>query len=362
MSELTSTWSVDLTKLIAPLSSQAPTGEALRYATVYDRIREARREDDPSLAQGVWERALKQADWSAVEQLCLEALTTQSKDLQIAAWLLEAWCHLQGVVGVVTGLQLITQLCDAYWATLHPALTGDNSARLAPLYWLNEKLALTLKQIPMTQPRTNDAGIYTWIDRENALRLDKLAKKNANLLQTANSAGAVTLARFRESVMLSPSEFYLELNEQLNAASAATQALQTCLEAQCGATAPTLSQFAGVLREMQQMTNNVLTERNQGESAADQPQGQPKSRGKAKQKSPGAVLINSRDEAYQMLAEIAEYLIRVEPHSPAPYLIKRVVAWGSMSLTDLLLELVQSSNDRHAIFALLGIKEGGDAA
>lgn len=361
MSEPTSTWSIDLANLVAPISSQTPTGESLRYDSVYDRIREARRADDPSLAQGVWATALKQADWQAVEQLCLTALSTQSKDLQIAAWLLEAWCHLYGLVGVTTGLQLISQLCETYWATLHPALAGDNTARLAPLHWLNEKLALKLKQIPVTQPRTNDAAVYTWVDRENAFRLEKLAKNNANLLQTANQNGTVTPARFRESTMLSPSGFYQELSAQLNAAIGATQTLQAGLVAHCGEAAPSLSQFEGVLREMQRMSNTILTERNQ-DAAADPPQGPPKSRGKAKQKSPAAVAIGSRDEAYQMLAEIAEYLIRVEPHSPAPYLIKRVVAWGSMSLTDLLLELVQSSNDRHAIFALLGIKEGGDAA
>jgi type VI secretion system protein ImpA len=50
--------------------------------------------------------------------------------------------------------------------------------------------------------------------------------------------------------------------------------------------------------------------------------------------------IRSRAEAYRRLAEVADYLIRTEPHSPAPYLIRRAISWGGMTLEQLLPELV----------------------
>jgi len=61
----------------------------------------------------------------------------------------------------------------------------------------------------------------------------------------------------------------------------------------------------------------------------------------------------------QLLAEIAEFLLRAEPHSPTPYLIKRAVAWGRMPLAEVLQELVRDPNDLRAVYALLGIEGGG---
>ncbi len=66
--------------------------------------------------------------------------------------------------------------------------------------------------------------------------------------------------------------------------------------------------------------------------------------------------ICSRSEAYRRLAEAADYLLRTEPHSPTPYLVKRAIGWGNMSLTELLMELVNSENDLAGIYNLLGIK------
>jgi predicted component of type VI protein secretion system len=71
--------------------------------------------------------------------------------------------------------------------------------------------------------------------------------------------------------------------------------------------------------------------------------------------SPGAT-IRSRAEAYRVLAEAADYLLRTEPHSPVPYLVKRAISWGNMSLAELLSEFVASSDDLVTIYRLLGIR------
>jgi type VI secretion system ImpA/VasJ family protein len=63
-----------------------------------------------------------------------------------------------------------------------------------------------------------------------------------------------------------------------------------------------------------------------------------------------------RAEAYQQLSEIADYLMKIEPHSPTPYLIRRAVSWGEMSLAELLKELVGAGN-LTAVYSLLGIEE-----
>src|SRR5436305_1380063 len=67
------TWPSDLESLLAPISPARPARTSLRYEDAYDRIKEARRADDPSLPQGVWETELKRADWPTVQELCMEA-------------------------------------------------------------------------------------------------------------------------------------------------------------------------------------------------------------------------------------------------------------------------------------------------
>ena len=74
-----------LEQLLLPISDVCPQGEDMAYSALFDEIREARRADDPALAQGDWEAAPKRAEWPRVRQLCEEALSRRSKDLQIAA-------------------------------------------------------------------------------------------------------------------------------------------------------------------------------------------------------------------------------------------------------------------------------------
>jgi type VI secretion system protein ImpA len=63
--------------------------------------------------------------------------------------------------------------------------------------------------------------------------------------------------------------------------------------------------------------------------------------------------IRSRAEAYRRLNEAADYLFKTEPHSPAPYLVKRAIVWGNMSLQDLLPELVRNNSELSEIYRLL---------
>ena len=56
-----------------------------------------------------------------------------------------------------------------------------------------------------------------------------------------------------------------------------------------------------------------------------------------------------------MLSSIAEYLMRTEPHSPAPWLVKRAIARGGMPLAALLEELLGQGENLASIKKLLGM-------
>jgi type VI secretion system protein ImpA len=353
-----SRWPVDIEALLAPITADQPAGVSLRYEDTYDQIKEARRADDPSLPQGVWETELKRADWRAVNDLCVAALATRSKDLQIAAWLLEAWIHLHGLSGVQRGVTLLAELCRRFWPTLYPELQGrDGTARTAPVQWINEHAVLALKHIPITQPGSHEVPACTWLDWENALHLDGRAQKNPGLLKTAEAEKRITKARFRESLLLTPTAFLATEVDEIDAILHVHNDFDTFLGAQGGKHAPSLAQFKGALVNIRQLLAGALAERH-ADGAGDPVELDVAQEGgeESFRKTP----VRSRAEAYQQLAAISDYLLAVEPHSPTPYLIRRAVSWGSMSLTDLLLELISSPGDRRAIYDLLGIKPQGD--
>ena len=65
--------------------------------------------------------------------------------------------------------------------------------------------------------------------------------------------------------------------------------------------------------------------------------------------------LESREQAYQMLADIAKYLESIEPHSPTPYLLKKAITWGNMPLSSLLQEYIENNMDFAQLQRWLGI-------
>src|SRR5256885_3370649 len=102
----------DLEAILRPISADAPAGESLQFSDVLDRIREAQREDDATMNRGVWTFGLKRADWVEVERLCVEALKTKAKDVQVAAMLVEAWVQRNGFAGLREGFGMLSGLVD----------------------------------------------------------------------------------------------------------------------------------------------------------------------------------------------------------------------------------------------------------
>ena len=92
----------NIKKLLAPIPGKTPEGKDIKYEEIYDKIKESSRED-LDLPQGVWVQNLKSADWKATEKMCVDVLTKQSKDLQVAAWLIEAWISLYNIKGLRAG-------------------------------------------------------------------------------------------------------------------------------------------------------------------------------------------------------------------------------------------------------------------
>jgi type VI secretion system protein ImpA len=335
MREAAPTFSVDLEPLLAPVSPDAPAGPSLRYDDVYDRIREARRQEDATLPQGVWQAPVKAADWDAVSTMAAEALR-QSKDLRIAGWLIEAWTVLHQLAGLDAGLQLLSGLIERFWETAHPELdASDPVARLAPFEWIDDKVAAQLRGVALTRPEGSSHAPQTLSDWD---------------VRPGQATTAVRQAQLMSGASMTPPAHFAALRADLARASARVAALELQIAERMPEEPVSFPRLKQTLGKMQ-----ALLGRLDGKGAAVTAAPDEAIAGEPEPRAPRP--IQSRAEAYQRLIEGADYLMRTEPHSPTPYLVKRAVAWGDLPLAKLLRELVNTPQDLKAIFALLGIKE-----
>lgn len=334
----------EVERLLSPISAESPAGPSLRFDPLYEKLREARREDDATVPRGVWERPLKAADHAGTAALAADALAKRSKDLQLAAWLADAWVELHGLVGATRGLDLVQGLCNRFWEGLHPVLDEDgDEARGGVLSWLDEALARRLRGVALGGER----GTITLRDWDRAASPpadeEEHAPTRETLLARLSLVGAARWASVEDEVEAARHAL-ARLDEELDARMAAPVRLRR-LEA--------------ALRDLSTLGGELLQA--SGGRAPSAPATERAHDAAVKAASPGPVgvsggPIQSRAEAYRRLAEAAEFLRRTEPHSPVPYLVQRAIGWGNMSLGELLQEFINSPDDLVVTHRLLGMR------
>ena len=360
MSDVTVSTRLDIKSLLDPIPGPRRGGESLRYEGTYDRISDARREDDPSLSQGIYQTRLKRADWAAAEAICIEALESRTKDLQIAGWLLEAWLQLYGFSGVEAGLNLMSGLCQNFWDDLYPSLDAGNAEagledRIAPFEWINEKLLLRLKQIPLTLPSQAAEESYSFADWEAACHMENLARRDASGMQAAMANLKLSVEDFRTATELTDRSFLVGTVTDLEDAVSACAFLQQLLDEKCGKYSPSLHKFNEILVAIQQLLTESLNGLEEIEPVAveDTTTSFAMTHSEPNTEIWESGPISSRAEAYRRLSEAADYLLRTEPHSPTPYLVRRAVEWGDMNLFELLQQIVRNDDEMKEIDKLL---------
>jgi type VI secretion system protein ImpA len=242
--------------LLAPISGPNPSGKNLKYDRVFDEIKEARREDI-DVNQGDWKVALKTADWAKVIKVAGEVLAKRSKDLQIAAWLIDAHVRREGFAVLAPAFVLLQTLLEEFWETLYPELEdGDAELRSTPLEWLGNKLPDALVSVPITS-----AGL-SW----NSFQQSRLAgyeqdanteaKKKAR--QQAINDGKPTAEEFDEAVNATPREFYEAMEGDLAPALEQLEKLNDLCDAKFGSYAPSVVKIRTLLESFLQQTRNIL--------------------------------------------------------------------------------------------------------
>ncbi|NGZ85434.1 type VI secretion system protein TssA [Duganella aceris] len=141
-----------IAQLLLPISADKSCGDDLSFSSEVDQIAQARQYDDPTLDQGEWLSALKEADWDFVASRCAGMIESRSKDLRLAVWLAEAEARTRGLRGLGDGYAVLAGLCEHYWDGLYPpADDGDYDQRIGNLFWLLSRTPALVKEAPAAQ-------------------------------------------------------------------------------------------------------------------------------------------------------------------------------------------------------------------
>jgi type VI secretion system protein ImpA len=253
-------------QLVQPVSDDLPSGEDLRYTEVYDKIKEARRADEP-LDQGEWRTCVKTADWREVVQLSCSALMQQSKDLQIAVWLTEAWINLHGFAGLAAGLELVHRLLQDFWLTLHPMVEdGDLEYRIGPLSFLNEKLPMTVYRVPLCDPAHSKGYDYYQWESSRLVGLGRdLDKEQKKRREALIQEGNLSAEEFNSAVNSSSTAYYNVIDRQLTRCREFILKLDHIVNEKFAPDPPGLSNLIKAIEACANLTGRILKGKNRSE-------------------------------------------------------------------------------------------------
>jgi type VI secretion system protein ImpA len=362
---------VDLDAIFQPVSDELPCGENLRYSGLYDQIAEARRADDV-LSQGDWQTELKVADYRKVAELAVPALKSQSKDLQVAAWLSEALIKIHGFAGLRDSLLMVTGLQDKFWDSLYPVIDeGDMEGRANAVAWLDSQGADAIKGCPFIAGK--GYGYNDWLDAKtfdipaNLETLDSDSQVKFNQLKAqAETEGRVTSDIWKVAVAQTNRAFCEMTNNTVEECWAAFAELNRVIEAKYDRNQmPGLGALKKSLEEVHDQIKKLLEKKrleepdpaDTAETEESEEGGSGEGGGVAVRSSGGGGPVKSRPEALKQLSEIAAFLQRTEPHSPVSYLVQRAVKWGNMPLGNWLQEVIKDESVLHQLRETLGLNQ-----
>jgi type VI secretion system protein ImpA len=345
--------------LIAPISDEQPCGSDLSFSPEFDAIEELRRADDPTLEQGEWITTLKQADWAGAEQACRLLLQTRTKDLRVAAWLVEAATHNDGFVGLEHGLLLMTELATRYWDRVHPLPEhGTQEQRVGNLAWLLDRVRDSVTIVPLTDA---ESGRFCARDLADARAL-AMALERAGDPANVPTEGKITVEAFDRARRDTRPEFLQQNYHGARAAAAALAALQTVLDEKLGLDGPAFAAAREVLDDLVHETERLARESGAlPEQAARSSPAAPSAGATASALQPTTGGVADRAQALQMLRTVAEFFRRTEPHSPVAYLATKAAQWGDMPLHVWLRQVIKDPSALSNLEEMLGVEPKGES-
>jgi type VI secretion system protein ImpA len=350
---------LDIDALSRPVADSEPAGPDLEYSDVAELERFAAGTPgtiDPSTQELV---GAEEPNWRKVASMSQELLG-KTKDLRVAAWLARAELANRGLTGLSDGLRLIATLLENFWETAYPPLDRDEGndpiERLNVLANLSpdpaqsygspaaEALLRALRGAVIAESR--EVGRYTVRDLEYTLgRLQPPAGTTApaaELLAAAWRRGEPDARR--------------EMREGIQNGLAAVQSITNVIHGHSGQR-PSLDLLQQTLRRVGEFyaAQDALDAEEAGEAPGEAgPEGEAVS---SEAKPPRSGGLASRADAVKILQQVAVFLRKAEPSSPAPMFIDRAIKLLQMDFNSIVKELMPDSKDRIEMLGGISLDE-----
>lgn len=353
---------MNVLKIADPLEKDDPCGENIRINTrareTYYRIKDARsaaRTAERGIIPG--ENIGLAPAWQDVSNLGLQILSSESKDVEVLAWLAEAQLRLGGFEGLRDVYAATASLLDKYFDSLHSIGDDDFEERFAPLSGLNgvggEGTIIQAIRLTSLIPDGKFGQFSLW-DFQLGQRPSEIDRRE-ELQQAATEAGVAAMSA------------HLKV---LTECIAAFDRLSEILDGRCGDQAPPSSNTRNVLQEAAAAIR-ILAGIEASSAAPETPEPYHKpdlhpasandSEAEAARPRPiTSDTIRSREEAFELLVAVARYFRRTEPHSPISMSIETLVRRGRMDFSELLAELLPEQHTRNAVLSAAGIQPSAD--
>lgn len=335
----------DIQSLLGPLSPESPAGTDIEYDPDFAELVKA--------SQGTQEQEFgdtriegEPADWSKVYRLAVRLLG-KSRDLRVAAYLVEADLIARGLVGLSESLEVIASMVETCWDSLYPQLDPDDDND--PTIRLNALLRLTnrgglIRQLKATPiARSRSAGQVAWND---------LAMARGEIPVMEGVTDPPTTKRIEAVVQSSDVD---ELGQWLGYVDAALARIHRITEAfakQVGSSnAPDLEVLEKELEGVAKLqrgwikqlggTTTETTAANESQAEGPAPTSSSSSSGESRDGNIAFAsgTIHKREDAIEGLNKIIRWFEMHEPSSPIPMLLKRAKRLANMSFLDVLREL-----------------------
>lgn len=369
---------LDFAALLKDISDDLPGGENLRKDfspdAIYRKIKDARNaarraETRPSLD------AEQSSDWAFVLDEGPKALETLSKDLEIAAWVTEALVRAHGFAGARDGFRLCRELIQGFWAVLHPEPDPDDPEdeepiTVAALSGLNGvdgegTLIAPLHRVPIVDGESESPlGVSAY---QQAQALEEIEEQDERARRIEQ--GVIPIEVFTQAISSTNASWFLELKEDLDQATKEFEKLSDLLSDKCGHFAPPSSNIRAALEECARIIDSISgdsipdvaldteVEGDAGEMVAEGAE----VAGGGGSRPAVAGPIQTREQAFQRIREVAAFFRQTEPHSVLAWQLEECIKWGRMSLPELFKELINDSSTREDVFRRVGIPIDDDS-
>lgn len=365
---------IDPEIFLQPLGDDTPAGTDPRADTSLDsrflRIKdsraEARRIERANDVDG--DSGNPQTLWSEVANLAAEILTEEGKDLEVAAWLVEALVRLDGFAGLHSGLKVASGLVNRFWDGIYPLPDEDGQEpRLLPFLNLNGAdgqgtLIQPLRKIEITEGDPPYA-FWQYTQANEIAQIADSGKRDARI-----AAGGLALDAFTASVQQTSPKFYGALLAEMQASLDALNELSDAFSQHVGNDAPPAGAIRSTLAAIQDAVKLFAAEKI-AQAAAEESSGSAAVADEAVDvteeaeegtgaSGPGVsrgALVN-REDALRQLLRIAAFFREHEPHSPISYTIEEMVRRARMPLNELLDELIIDGDARRYFYIAAGLK------